>query len=145
MRDERGRPTPTRRPRPACPRASPSTSVSAVKRTPSSADAPAMRSQTSDRVRGQRKSADATAVTAEREVGEPGGRDVEVHEPLRFALGRVFGRAPEPEQRQHHQRDERRPRRRRARDPRVEQAIPGRHLAHVSSHNGPNASTPIAV
>ncbi len=45
----------------------------------------------------------------EREVGEPRRGDVEVHEPLRFLLGRVLGRTPEAEQPEHRQRDERGP------------------------------------
>ena len=111
-------------PQTGLPQSEPSTSVSAVNSTPSSADAPASRSQTSERVRGQRKSADATRGDDEREVREPRRRDVEVHEPLRFPLRRVLGRAPEPEQREHDQRDERRPAED-AREPRVEQPVPG--------------------
>ena len=45
----------------------------------------------------------------ERQVGEPRRGDVEVHEPLRFLLGRVRGRTPEAEQPEHRQRDERGP------------------------------------
>src|SRR5262249_56890125 len=76
---------------------------------------------------------------AEREVGEPSRRDVQVHEPLRVALHGVGRRDPQPEHREHRQRDERRPP-----DDGDEPPVQQR-LVHASSRSGPKASIPIDV
>ena len=115
--------------------------------TPSSADAPARRSQTIERVRGQRNSAEPSAVTPNARYASHAAGTCRYMRRCGFLLRRVFRRAPEPEQREDGQRDERGPAED-PREPRVEQALPGSSTlpgAHVSSHSGPNASTPIAV
>ena len=94
------------------------------------------RSQAGERVRGQQVERGGERGHAEGEVGDPGRRDVEVHEPDGVALLRR--RASETQQPEHH---ERRPGDRASRPPSTAVARRRRPRPHASSNSGPKAST----
>ncbi len=82
---------------PADPTTTPANNVTAMKSTPTSALAPAIRSQTNDVVRLESIIAEHKPVTTKAMIGDPHGADVDVEDAHAFALDDIGGREEQAE------------------------------------------------